>query len=45
MEQENKRCRAKYVKAERARIMRLVELAYNNDPRIRKEREEIEAEK
>ena len=45
MEQENKRCRAKYVKAERARILRLVELAHDNDPRIRKEREEIEAEK
>mmetsp|Transcript_41792 Transcript_41792/g.55083 ORF Transcript_41792/g.55083 Transcript_41792/m.55083 type:complete len:362 (+) Transcript_41792:301-1386(+) len=45
MEQENKRCRAKYVKAERARILRLVELANDNDPRIRKEREEIEAEK
>ena len=45
MEQENKRKRAKYVRAERARIMRLVELAYNNDPRIRKEREEIEAER
>ena len=45
MEQENKRRRAKYVKAERARILKLVETAYDNDPRIRKEREEIEAEK
>lgn len=45
MEQENKRCRAKYVKLERQRILKLVELAYDNDPRIRKEREEIEAEK
>ena len=45
MEQENKRCRAKYDKKERARIFRLVETAYDNDPRIRKEREEIEAEK
>ena len=45
MEQENRRCRAKYDKAERKRIMTLVERAYENDPRIRKEREEIEAEK
>lgn len=45
MEQENKRCRAKYNKAERARITRLVELAYDNDPRIRVEREAEEAEK
>ena len=45
MEQENKRCRAKYIKKERARIMRLVELAYNNDPRIQKELREIEEEK
>lgn len=45
MQQENKRCRAKYEKAERARIIKLVETAYENDPRIRKEREEIEAEK
>lgn len=45
MEQENKRCRAKYDKKERARIFKLVEMAYDNDPRIRKEREEIEAEK
>ena len=45
MEQENRRCRAKYDKAERKRILLLVERAYENDPRIRKEREEIEAEK
>ena len=45
MEQENKRCRAKYNKKERARIMRLVENAYNSDPRIQKELREIEAEK
>ena len=45
MENENKKKRAKYVKAERARILRLVETAYNNDPRIQKELKEIEAAK
>jgi len=45
MEQENKRHRAKYNKAERGRILKLVELAYANDPRIQKELKELEAEK
>ena len=45
MEAENKRGRAKYNKKERNRIIRLVEMAYNNDPRIQKELKEIEEEK
>ena len=45
MEQENKRARKKYEKAERTRLLKLFNLAYENDPRIRKEAEEIEAEK
>jgi DnaJ homolog subfamily C member 2 len=34
MENQNKKCRAKYDKEERKRIFDLVELAYSNDPRI-----------
>lgn len=45
MEQENKKTRSKYDKKERARLIRLAETAYNNDPRIKKERELVEAEK
>jgi hypothetical protein len=36
MEKENKRSRDKYLKKERARIIKLVELAYKGDPRIRR---------
>lgn len=36
MEKENKKIRDKYVKKERARIIKLSELAYKKDPRIRK---------
>jgi hypothetical protein len=44
METENKRIAKKYDKKERKRIMRLVELSYKLDPRIRieVEREKIE---
>ena len=45
MEQENKRARAKYEKAERQRLFNLYEIAYDNDPRIKRELAEIEAEK
>lgn len=45
MEQENKKLRAVHEKKERARLIKLSELAYNNDPRIKRERELIELEK
>lgn len=45
MDQENKRIRAKYEKKERARLIKLAETCYNNDPRIKKELELAEAEK
>jgi hypothetical protein len=45
MEQENKKIRSKYDKKERQRLIKLAEMAYNNDPRIRKMNEEEEAEK
>ena len=45
MEQENKKVRSKYVQKERARLIRLYETAYNNDPRIKRENEAIEAER
>ena len=45
MEQENKRARAKYEKAERQRLFKLCEMAHDNDPRIKRELAEIEAEK
>ena len=45
MEQENKRARAKYEKAERQRLFKLFEMAHDNDPRIKRELAEIEAEK
>lgn len=45
MEKENKRERDKHMKKERLRIIKMVELAYKNDPRIRRQREQEEAEK
>lgn len=45
MENENKKGRKKYEKAERRRLGKLYEMAYNNDPRIQKELKEIEEEK
>lgn len=45
MEQENKRARKKYETEERKRLFTLFERAYDNDPRIRAELAEIEAEK
>lgn len=45
MEQENKRTRKPYEKAERTRLIKLFQMAYDNDPRIKKEAAEEEAEK
>jgi len=45
MERENKKARAEYVNAERRRLMKLTETAYDNDPRIQKELKDIEEEK
>ena len=45
MEKENKRERDKHMKKERARLIKLVELAYKFDPRIRRQREQEEQEK
>lgn len=45
MENENKKIRSKHDKKERARLIKLYETAYNADPRIRRENEQIEAEK
>jgi hypothetical protein len=45
MENENRRLRAKYEKKERARLIKLVEMCYNNDPRIKKEKAEADLEK
>lgn len=45
MENENKKIRAKYEKKERARLIKLAESCYNNDPRIKRELQEIENEK
>lgn len=45
MENENKKVRSKYEKKERARLIKLAQMAYNNDPRIKREQELIEAEK
>jgi hypothetical protein len=39
MEKENKNLRDKHLKKERARIIKLVEMAYGRDPRIRKMKE------
>jgi predicted ATPase len=38
MERENKRIRKKYENAERARLIKLVDAAYDNDPRIQARR-------
>ena len=45
MEKENKKIRDKYNKKERARLIKLVDMAYKNDPRIKEEIEKEEAEK
>ena len=45
MEQENKKLRAVHEKKERARLIKLSEMAYNNDPRIKRQQELEEAEK
>lgn len=45
MEKENKKAADKHIKKERARIIKLVELAYKNDPRVRRVREQEELEK
>ena len=45
MEQINRRARKKYEKAESARLVKLYEMAYKNDPRIKREAAEAEAEK
>lgn len=45
MEKENKKIRDKHVKKERARIIKLVEMAYKYDPRIKRQKEFEEQEK
>ena len=45
MEAENKRCRKEHVNAERKRLIKLTEAAYDNDPRIKAELKAIEEEK
>jgi DnaJ family protein C protein 2 len=45
MEKQNQKCRAQYDKAERKRIFNMVNLAYENDPRIKAEREKEDAER
>ena len=45
MENENKKTRSKYDKKERARLIKLTELSYNNDHRIKKEKEIAELER
>lgn len=45
MEQENKRARREYEREEHKRLFRLFETAHDNDPRIKQELAEIEAEK
>ncbi len=45
MEKENKKVTDKYTKKERARIIKLSELAYKRDPRIKRYKEEEEMEK
>jgi hypothetical protein len=45
MEQENKKERSKYEKKERKRLIKLTEMAYNNDPRIKTMAAVEEAEK
>lgn len=45
MEKENKKGQVKYLKDERARIFKFVEMARKNHPMMIKEEKEIEAEK
>jgi len=45
MEAENRRRRKEYVNAERKRLIKLTESAYNADPRIQQELQKIEEEK
>lgn len=45
MDNENRKLRAKHEKKERARLIKLAEMAYKNDPRIKKELEEAELER
>lgn len=45
MEKENKKIRDKHMKKERARIIKLVELAYKYDPRIKAQKFKEEQEK
>jgi hypothetical protein len=45
MEAENRRRRKEYVNAERKRLIKLTETAYNNDPRIQAELKLLEEEK
>lgn len=45
MEKENKKLRDKHVKKERARLIKLAELAYKLDPRVKKYKEDEELEK
>lgn len=45
MEKENKKLRDKHVKKERSRLIKLAELAYKLDPRVKKYKEEEELEK
>jgi hypothetical protein len=45
MEAENRRCRKEHVNAERKRLIKLTEAAYNADPRIQQELKFIEEEK
>jgi DnaJ family protein C protein 2 len=45
MDKENKKLRSEHEKKERARLITLSERSYNNDPRIKREREEDEAQK
>lgn len=45
MDKQNAKCRAQYDKAERKRIFKMVELAYENDPRLIAERVKEEAER
>ena len=45
MEKENKKVRDKYVKKERSRIIKLSEVSYKKDPRVKKFKEDEENEK
>ena len=45
MEKENKKGREQYVKKERARLIKLSDVAYRRDPRVIKFKEQEEAEK